>query len=134
MLAKRNLSMNSVKRTVKSGARAAASAAVIATLVVPSMANAKDSLLVERKITSKFKMSELQKADGLEDVYSRLQKKAYSACRADQSTLAYTGASIKSCANDLISQFIESANVETLTAYHRAKTEPTRVAMLVEGQ
>ena len=82
------------------------------------LAQAEESLFTEKLVTAKFSVAELEAENGTQNVYDDLNKKAKRACRADRRTLAYLRQTIGECAGDLMDQFIESANIESLRSYH----------------
>ena len=103
----------------------------LCTAAIAPSAYASDSLLVDREITVSFKLSELQSEGGTEKVYSKLKRRAKLFCKQDENTLFYFKESIAECTSDLVEQFIQSANISQLEAYHlaqNAKSLPKKFA------
>ncbi|WP_427453086.1 UrcA family protein [Litorimonas sp. WD9-15] len=121
MLIKRNVNMLSQIGAVNNLGRALASAAIISTLALASTAHAGGEILVERVVTVKFNASELVAPNGVEDVYAKIEKKAIRVCKDDRATRYYTGETVSECTKDLLTQFIEAADIESLQAYHASK-------------
>jgi len=97
MLIKRTeLMASNVKSVKKSGIKLAAIALVAATAYAPTTM-ASEPLL-----------------NGTSAVYAELMKKSKRVCRSDRNTLKYTGETVEECVADLMDQFIESADIESL--------------------
>ncbi len=125
MLKKHNSSVPRQSISVKTSrpAATAITAAIIGiAMCAPASASSKDSLLVEKTITAKFKKSDLEAPNGVKNVYAKLVKTSRRACAKDSWTMQFTGESLKTCVNDLVGQMVESSNVASLEAYHVAKT------------
>ena len=82
------------------------------------LAQAKDSLFTEKVVIAKFSVAELDAENGTQNVYAGLKKKAKRACKSDKPTLAHLRQTMGECVGDLMDQFIESANIESLRTYH----------------
>jgi len=80
------------------------------------------SFTKERVITVSFKASDLQTETGKAEVYEMLLEKAVTTCKADLITLRVLGETVDECAKDLMEQFVESASIEPLAAYHAAQS------------
>lgn len=106
--------------SVKSITKASLTVAILGLATVPASAYVPPT--VERIVTVEFKASDVATTTGQADVYDRLLKTAYSACQSDLKTLKYLNESIEECVSDLMDQFIETANIETLTIYHQSQT------------
>lgn len=127
MLTKRKDYMASRDVIVKKLARSSLAMLVLCTASIAPAAFAFDSPLVERTVTVKFKLSELESEGGTDVIYAKIRKKATSYCRADSSSLHYLGASKRACVEDLMDQFIESANIDKLKAVHLSRTSTAPV-------
>ncbi len=95
------------------------SAAILAVTSISLSMPAHGYELMQKKYTVKFKLSELHAPDGLEAVYGKLQKRAANACKSgpgfsDDGTRLSTA----ECASDLLNQFVKTADVAELKAYH----------------
>ena len=77
--------------------------------------------MVERVVTVKLKMSELEAPNGVETVYAKLKTKAERYCAADAATLYITGETVTECTTELLTQFVESTGIESLETYHLAQ-------------
>lgn len=126
MLIKRNEFMTSKARTVKKLGTSALAILAICTAAIAPEAFADDSPLVDRKVTVKFKLSELQAENGTHKVYAKLKSKSKAYCRADIPSLYYLGQSVAECTGDLMEQFIQNADIDTLTTYHLAQQSVTK--------
>jgi len=117
MLIKRKDSMRNRDRGVKKiGLYIMGTIALCSTTIAPSAFAS--NYFVDRTVTVKFKTSELQSESGTEKVYTKIKKKAKSFCRADSYSLYYRDETVQECADDLVEQFIDSANINTLTEFH----------------
>lgn len=90
-------------------------------LTTPVSAQAWENSQVSKEVLKvKFSRAELSSPEGLSTIYLRLEKKAKRACRLGQN-LDETGALISksACTENLLSQFVESADIDILTAYHK---------------
>ena len=90
---------------------------IAATTVMAASAQADDV------VTFKFTMSEVDNETGVADVYKRMSRLAKTECRKGASPIL-SNASIKWCAEDLLEQLVESADVPVLTHYHKSKSGP----------
>jgi len=90
----------------------------LCTAAIAPSAFAGDTILMDKTVSVKFRLTELQAENGKQSVYSRLKKRAKSYCKADRGSLYYLGQSVKECTDDLLEQFIQNANVAELKAYH----------------
>ncbi len=118
MLIKRRFSMPSLSQSVKKMAACCLALMTANAVAIAPSASASETLLVEKTVTVKFRLSDLEVKNGVEKTYGKIKKRAKSYCRADRSTLHYTGQSWRECAADLVDQFIESADVQELTEFH----------------
>lgn len=118
MLIKRNRVLIDTPATVKKFAAATLSAIVLS--AAPS-AFAMYSPLVEKTVTVKFNMSDLEAEDGAQKVYDLLKRKAVTYCMLDRSSLRYLDQTVAECAADLVEQFVTNADIEDLTAIHSAE-------------
>ncbi len=123
MLIKRTASMISPSTGVKGLGRAAALTVTLGMIGVaaPASATGFTSNLVERVVTVKLKMSELEAPNGIEKTYAKLKMKAERFCEADDATLHVTGETVTECTTELLTQFVESTGIESLEAYHLAQ-------------
>ena len=110
--------MTSATGSVKKMTASALAGLAMCTTAIAPAAFAGDSPFVDTVIKVTFKMSDLQAEDGTQKVYAKLMKRAKSNCRSDSPTLQYFGQSVEDCVDDLVNQFIESADVKVLKAYH----------------
>ncbi|MGJ8562038.1 MAG: UrcA family protein [Alphaproteobacteria bacterium] len=124
MLNKRPSTMSSKFRTVKKIGVSLLAIAGTCTAAIAPNAFAGSTSLVDQTITAKFRVSDLNAENGTQTVYAQLEKKAKRACRADQTTLNYTGQNMAACVTDLMDQFVESANFKSLLAYHQSLQTP----------
>lgn len=122
MSLKRNTYMPLNARTVKktSAAALAGLALCLSTLAPNAIANG--SPMVEKAVTVTFTMTDIRAPQGVKTVYSKLEKRAETFCKGDKASLKFLGQTIEQCADDLVSQFINSADIDALTALHTAKT------------
>jgi len=104
-------------RKVKKTATTCLSIMMIGLSATPLSAFA-SSFIEERVITVSFNASDLQTESGKVAVYEKLLDKAATTCSADLITLKMLGESVEECTQDLMEQFIESASLEQLAAYH----------------
>lgn len=75
--------------------------------------------IVQTKYSVKFERALFESEAGLRQVYTTLQKKAEKACKTGRAVSLEGDIISKSeCVSDLVDQFVESAGVTTLTAYH----------------
>ncbi|MEP3888912.1 MAG: UrcA family protein [Hellea sp.] len=91
-------------------------------LLLPHTAQASPGLetIVEKEYSVKFKRSLLDSETGLRQVYTAMQSKAKKACRIGKAVDRQGGELISKseCVFDLMDQFVESADLKTLTVYH----------------
>lgn len=99
----------------------AAAIAAASVMVMPMTVQASPSLesIVTTKYSAKFDREMFKSEAGIQQIYLTLQKKAKKACKIG-SAVNDDGDRIskKECAIDLLDQFVETAGVTTLTAYH----------------
>lgn len=92
-----------------------------AILCAPMTAQASPGLenIVTTKYSAKFDRALFESDAGLKQVYSALLKKAERVCKTGR-TVNEVGDVISKaeCVTDMLNQFVESADVTTLTAYH----------------
>jgi len=132
MLIKRRKSMATEATSVKKISTSCLATLAICTAAIAPSAYAGDYQLVDKVVTVKFKATELYAESGTEKVYAKLKKRALSFCKADRSTLSYLKMSLDDCTIDLLDQFIQSADIEELAAYHlaqTAKSDPEKFAL-----
>ncbi len=86
---------------------------------VSSPANAASSQFSEMKITIQFHASELEVDGGTEMVYSKIKKKAKSACLSLRKTSEYQGETYDECVADLVNQLVLSADKSALINHHK---------------
>jgi len=125
MLIKRNNFMALQTLSVKKMSRAFLGTLALCTTLIAPNAFA-SSIWYEKTVTVKVSLAELQTQTGVETTYSKLETKARHECRASGTSLFYRGETVAECMSDLMGQFVESINVEDLTAYHlshNAKSE-----------
>jgi len=97
-------------------------AIAVCMFAITPVAFAGEAPLVSQTVSVKFRMTDLKAEDGTQKVYAKFSKKATSFCRADTPSLYYLGESISDCRDDLVKQFVQSANIEELTTYHLSQT------------
>ena len=89
--------------------------------LLPLTAQASPGLenIVQTKYSVKFERALLESDTGLQQVYITLRKKAKTACKVGRA-VGHDGEIISKseCISDLVGQFVESADITTLTAYH----------------
>ena len=133
MLIKRNEFMTLRTQPVKKMAGSILALFAICSTTLAPAAYAGDAHLTEQVVKVKLQMSDFKNVEGTKKSYLKLKKRAKSFCRSDSITLQYTGQTLQECADDLISQFIQSANIETLTEYHsnhqNLTAESTKLAL-----
>lgn len=130
MLTKRNLSMTPVSETVKKSARLALTALIVMTAGIAPSALAVDSPLIDVEVSVKFRLSDLETANGTEKVYAKMVRKAERSCWLDQETLDYLNQTVEECAADIVEQLVYDSEIEALTAYHEQKTLPVKTIKL----
>ncbi len=97
-------------------------AATFAMLVVsiPMMAQATD--ITTTRYTVRFDKSLTQSKTGVEKVYAMIEKKAKKACRENPGIDADGKWMTRDeCLSDMITQFVESADLAPVTTYHKVK-------------
>lgn len=129
MLIKRNDFMTSGLRPVKKMAVSLLSTLAICTAAMAPAAFAADPVLTDRTVTVKFNLSDLEAENGVEKVYKKIKKRAKSYCRADRRSVIYLEQTVTQCANDLMNQFIENADIDSLIAFHLAKNPEAPIKM-----
>jgi len=112
------INTGSVKKT---GASALAGLALCLSALTPN-AVANESPMFEKAVTVTFTLTDLRAPDGAQTVYTKLEKRAEKFCRADKASLKILGQTVEECADDLVSQFVNSANIDAITALHTAQT------------
>lgn len=118
MLIKRKNLMTSRAGFVKKLACSSLAATALSAAFIAPASAAENSLLVNKTVSVKFKISDLKADGGNDKVYAKLKHRATSFCRADNATLQYFAQSKTECVEDLMDQFIDSANIETLKTIH----------------
>jgi UrcA family protein len=121
MLTKRNDLMTTAARGVKKTGITLLSALAISTAVAAPSAHAFDTQWVETTVKVRFNKSDLQAEGGLEQVYEKLERKASRACTSDKTSVAALGQTLAQCEADLLSQFVESADIQKLSTYHQSQ-------------
>lgn len=121
MLIKRSQTMTPRSNAVKNLGRAFASLAFVGALSAASTASAFSTQLTERVITVEISAAEFATPEGAKRVHEKLELKAKKACKADSETLRFTGQSLSECTADLLNQFIESSDIESLNAVHASQ-------------
>lgn len=103
--------------------------ALCTTALAPS-AYASGTRLIEKTVTVEIRLSDLKTETGMAAAYAKIKKRAKSFCRSDIGTLQYLEQSKADCMADLVNQFVESADVAALKAYHKAQmsVDSTKVA------
>ena len=89
--------------------------------LLPLTAQASPGLgyVVQQKYSVKFERALLESDTGLKQIYTTLRKKAERACKFGRAVDQDGEVISKSdCISDMVDQFVESADVITLTAYH----------------
>lgn len=105
--------------------------AICTTAIAPN-AFAGSNLLIDETVTVKIKTAELQSEEGVHKVYAKLKKRAKSFCRSNTSVLSYLNESVTECTDDLVKQFVQSADIAELKTYHLSKTStaaPQKLAL-----
>ena len=126
MSIKRNTIMNSGTRSVKKLAAPLLSALVLGTsAIAPNAMASPIAPMVDKTVSVTFKMSELDAAGGTSAVYAKLEKRAKSYCKADRFSLKILDQSVEDCVADLVDQFVDSADISKLSAYHETHTTAT---------
>lgn len=133
MTTKRNDIMNFAARRVKKAALSALGLIVVATSAIAPNAFANGPSLVDKTVIIKFSLTELRTPNGSEKIYAKLEKRAMKFCRADKVTLRYLDQSLAQCADDLVDQFVQSANIAALTDYHRVQSGQARPVQLASN-
>jgi len=111
--------MNSGTRSVKKLAAPLLSALVLGTsAIAPNAMASSIAPMVEKTVSVSFKLSDLDAVDGTSAVYSKLEKRAASYCKADRFSLKVLDQSVEDCVADLVDQFVDSADISKLSAYH----------------
>ena len=110
-------------RTVKKVTRLVLSGFFICMSAIAPAAFAGDPTIVERVVSVKLYLSDLKVENGPQNTYAKLKRRAKSYCRINSATLRYFGESLQDCTDDLVDQFITSANVDTLTQYHLSQQD-----------
>lgn len=118
MLIKRNNFMPIRAHNVKKLTRQVLSLLALCTAAIAPAAFAGGFPVVDKTVNATFKLSELQAEDGSHKVYAKLKKRALSYCRTNSSVLRYYAQSKRECIDDLMTQFVESADIDVLNAYH----------------
>lgn len=116
------LPMHRLKRTTpmfKKNIRTLLTAAAFTTVIsTPTFASAKSFSDEGRLVSAKFSASLTQTPQGLRKVYRQLQKQASFACKGESSSRLSSYRSSKECADDIMSQFIQDADLAALTQLH----------------
>ena len=123
MLIKRNDTMTFGTQPVKKMTGLVLSGLFICTSAIAPAAFAGDVTMVEKVVKVKLHLSDMKDESGTQNTYAKLMRRAKSYCRINSATLRYFGESLQDCTDDLVDQFITSANVETLTQYHLSQQD-----------
>lgn len=121
MLIKRNNFMTSKVNAVKKSRVVPAIVAGVLAMTFGHSAQAQSPSVTGQVITAKFLAKDLQTKEGTQSVYASLEKKAKRSCRISNSVMQVGYKWRKNCADDLVDQFITSAGIESLQAYHLAQ-------------
>jgi len=113
--------MSSKAHSVKKHTAIFLGALALSVSAIAPNAYAYDGLLKDTVVTVKFNMTELEAENGTAKVYAKLKKRARSFCKADHSALYYLRETLSDCQADLLKQFLNSADIDALTAYHLSK-------------
>jgi len=103
------------KKNIKPLLTAAAFTTVIS---APTFASAKSFSDEGRLISAKFSTSLTKTPQGVRKVYRQLQKQASFACKGESSARLSSYRSSKECADDIMNQFIQDADIDALTRFH----------------
>ena len=119
MLTQHSKNVTPLSQYVKFVTCAAIVSAAVTLVPMTAQASPGYEKIVTKEYSAKFKREMLKSEAGIEQVYLSLQKKAEKACRLG-SALSQDGdlMSKSECTSDMLNQFIESADVKVLTAYH----------------
>lgn len=97
-------------------------------------AHASTGLLAVKESTHKvtFSRTDTETAEGLATIYKKLQSKTRRVCAVGQAIdAAGHPLSRQDCASDLLTQFIESADIPELKAFHLSQIANTKTLTLV---
>ena len=94
--------------------------ATVALLPLTAQASPGLENIVQKEYSVKFERALLESETGLKQIYTTLQRKAKSACKFGKAVDRQDGEilSKSECISDMVDQFVESAGVTTLTAFH----------------
>lgn len=123
MLTKRNDFMAFTTPSVKKARRAIIGAFVLCMTATAPNAFA-GAAWYEKTVSVKVSLSDLRTETGVAKTYAKLEKRAKSVCRSSVSALHYSGETVDECVADLMEQFVESVNVESLKTYHLSMGAP----------
>ncbi len=119
MLIKHPNYVTSKTRSVKFMAALALASAALTVAPITAQASPNLGSIQTTEYSAKFKLAMFQDQAGIQQVYTSLREKAEKACKIGTAVNSKGEIMSKSeCADDLLSQFIESADVSVLTAYH----------------
>lgn len=124
MRIKRKLSIAPSVAAVKNAGLAIALLGGLSAVAIPTAASASSANLVDAKFTVRFKVSQLAEEGGTEAVYTKIEKKAKRACVSVKEASEILGETFDECVDDVMNQFVISADVPALITYHEAKTQP----------
>lgn len=130
MSIKRNTVMNRASRSVKKFA-APLLPAIVLCAVAPNAFASPIGHMVDKTVSVSFSLSELDAADGTSAVYAKLEKRAASFCKADKLSLRFLDQTVEDCVADLVNQFVDSADISELSAYHETHAKAKPVEKLV---
>ncbi len=118
MLIKRENFMTSKARDVKNLTRSLPLLTLTAMSLVATPTSAAAAPWQTETVSVSFSRAELAAPQGTQKVYEMLQSKARFFCAKDVSIWATPYADIESCMVQLMDQFIESAEIDSLEAFH----------------
>lgn len=130
MLTKRTKIMPLSGAAVKKTSCTALTFLILSTFSIAPVAYASNGPFTDVAISVKFKLSELGTEDGPQKVYEKFIAKAISSCRWDKKTLKVLDQTVDQCAAALVEQFVTSADIASLTAYHREIIETKKQVRL----
>lgn len=122
MLTKRSKTLSSKPQAVKKSALAAMLVTTMTAMGYAPASFASGPYVVEKTVTVKFAKSELSQKDGVEAVYSKFEEKAKRFCKSEGYSLSYFEETLEDCISDLVNQFVDSADIDVMSAYHKAQS------------
>ena len=131
MLNKRKNFVTTSSRSVKKMGLALPFITGLIAISLAPLAQADDSILIDRAVTAKFSMTELEAENGVETVYAQLEKTALKACKSDKASLLYLRQTVAGCVDDIMDQFVEHASIDSLMTYHLSLKSNVNTEQLV---